>query len=157
LPPLPSTHLETGVPGLLLLSKRGLTTQVVAARALAPEVDPRGVHHQGAVQPRASRAVGHVHVPLPFLHRQGHAQAALAAADARQPAHLHGTVLKVTDLGHRARKNSLLFCKLGNRAQSSVYLCQLGQRGESVTVRYHCGGWPEEVNSCFLNSYMVYL
>ncbi len=25
------------------------------------------------------------------------------------------------------------------------------------TVRYHCGGWPEEVNSCFLNSYMVYL
>jgi hypothetical protein len=24
-------------------------------------------------------------------------------------------------------------------------------------VRYHCGGWPEEVNSCFLNSYMVYL
>ncbi len=26
-----------------------------------------------------------------------------------------------------------------------------------VLVRYHCGGWPEEVNSCFLNSYMVYL
>jgi hypothetical protein len=26
-----------------------------------------------------------------------------------------------------------------------------------ATVRYHCGGWPEEVNSCFLNSYMVYL
>ncbi len=25
------------------------------------------------------------------------------------------------------------------------------------TVRYHCGGWPEEVNTCFLNSYMVYL
>ncbi len=24
-------------------------------------------------------------------------------------------------------------------------------------VRYHCGGWPEEVNTCFLNSYMVYL
>ncbi len=24
-------------------------------------------------------------------------------------------------------------------------------------VRYHCGGWPEEVNSCVLNSYMVYL
>jgi hypothetical protein len=28
---------------------------------------------------------------------------------------------------------------------------------EIVTVRYHCGGWPEEVNTCFLNSYMVYL
>jgi hypothetical protein len=28
------------------------------------------------------------------------------------------------------------------------------QRG---IVRYHCGGWPEEVNSCVLNSYMVYL
>jgi hypothetical protein len=26
-----------------------------------------------------------------------------------------------------------------------------------VIVRYHCGGWPEEVNSCALNSYMVYL
>ncbi len=26
-----------------------------------------------------------------------------------------------------------------------------------LLVRYHCGGWPEEVNSCFLNSYMVYL
>ncbi len=27
----------------------------------------------------------------------------------------------------------------------------------SIIVRYHCGGWPEEVNSCVLNSYMVYL
>jgi hypothetical protein len=26
-----------------------------------------------------------------------------------------------------------------------------------LLVRYHCGGWPEEVNSCVLNSYMVYL
>ncbi len=26
-----------------------------------------------------------------------------------------------------------------------------------ICVRYHCGGWPEEVNSCVLNSYMVYL
>ncbi len=26
-----------------------------------------------------------------------------------------------------------------------------------VAVRFHCGGWPEEVNTCFLNSYMVYL
>jgi hypothetical protein len=26
-----------------------------------------------------------------------------------------------------------------------------------MCVRYHCGGWPEEVNSYFLNSYMVYL
>jgi hypothetical protein len=24
-------------------------------------------------------------------------------------------------------------------------------------VRYHCGGWSEEVNSCILISYMVYL
>ncbi len=28
---------------------------------------------------------------------------------------------------------------------------------ESISVRYHCGGWSEEVNSCFLISYMVYL
>jgi hypothetical protein len=26
-----------------------------------------------------------------------------------------------------------------------------------LLVHYHCGGWPEEVNSCVLNSYMVYL
>jgi hypothetical protein len=26
-----------------------------------------------------------------------------------------------------------------------------------ASVRYHCGGWPEEVNTFFLNSYMVYL
>ncbi len=26
-----------------------------------------------------------------------------------------------------------------------------------IPVRYHCGGWSEEVNSCILNSYMVYL
>ncbi len=26
-----------------------------------------------------------------------------------------------------------------------------------LVVRYHCGGQPEEVNSCVLNSYMVYL
>jgi ribosomal protein L44E len=26
-----------------------------------------------------------------------------------------------------------------------------------VIVCYHCGGWHEEVNSCVLNSYMVYL
>ncbi len=30
-------------------------------------------------------------------------------------------------------------------------------RWQNVSVRFHCGGWPEEVNSCFLNSYMVYL
>ncbi len=26
-----------------------------------------------------------------------------------------------------------------------------------ISVRYHCGGWSEEVNSCIFNSYMVYL
>jgi hypothetical protein len=26
-----------------------------------------------------------------------------------------------------------------------------------MIVRYHCGGCPEEVNACVLNSYMVYL
>jgi hypothetical protein len=28
---------------------------------------------------------------------------------------------------------------------------------ENFPVRYHCGGWSEEVNSCILISYMVYL
>jgi hypothetical protein len=33
-----------------------------------------------------------------------------------------------------------------------------GSKGvKGVSVRYHCGGWSEEVNSCILNSYMVYL
>jgi hypothetical protein len=27
----------------------------------------------------------------------------------------------------------------------------------NLIVRYHCGGWSEEVNSCILISYMVYL
>ncbi len=27
----------------------------------------------------------------------------------------------------------------------------------AIIVRYHCGGWSEEVNSCILISYMVYL
>ncbi len=30
-------------------------------------------------------------------------------------------------------------------------------RDKNMIVRYHCGGWSEEVNSCILNSYMVYL
>jgi hypothetical protein len=44
-----------------------------------------------------------------------------------------------------------------------VLVVGLSQRGLKksglyvLVVRYHCGGWPEEVNSCVLNSYMVYL
>ncbi len=26
-----------------------------------------------------------------------------------------------------------------------------------LIVRYHCGGWSVDINSCILNSYMVYL
>ncbi len=32
-----------------------------------------------------------------------------------------------------------------------------GAGNAARVVRYHCGGRPEEVNACFLNSYMVYL
>jgi hypothetical protein len=28
---------------------------------------------------------------------------------------------------------------------------------DTLVVRYHCGGWSQEVNSCILISYMVYL
>jgi hypothetical protein len=35
----------------------------------------------------------------------------------------------------------------------TIFLCP----EKEIRVRYHCGGWPEEVNSCVLNSYMVYL
>jgi hypothetical protein len=34
---------------------------------------------------------------------------------------------------------------------------RIGEGKGEISVRYHCGGWPAEVNSCFLNSYMVYL
>ncbi len=34
---------------------------------------------------------------------------------------------------------------------------EMGTVGEIESVRYHCGRWPEEVNTCFLNSFMVYL
>ncbi len=36
-------------------------------------------------------------------------------------------------------------------------LMQVVMRLHKMSVPYHCGGWPEEVNTCFLNSYMVYL
>jgi hypothetical protein len=36
-------------------------------------------------------------------------------------------------------------------------LDKVDNKAQILTVRYHCGGWPEEVNTCFLNSYMVYL
>jgi hypothetical protein len=41
-----------------------------------------------------------------------------------------------------------------------LYIPQKLEKGvfvSTLSVRYHCGGWPEEVNSCVLNSYMVYL
>ncbi len=55
-----------------------------------PEVDARGVHHEGAVQPRTARTVRHVHEPLALLHGQGDAQLARAGAYARQLPHLGG-------------------------------------------------------------------
>jgi hypothetical protein len=37
------------------------------------------------------------------------------------------------------------------------YIFCMFPRNSMISVRYHCGGWPEEVNTCFLNSYMFYL
>jgi hypothetical protein len=37
-----------------------------------------------------------------------------------------------------------------------VAITTIGNRS-AVIVRYHYGGWSEEVNSCILISYMVYL
>ncbi len=42
-----------------------------------------------------------------------------------------------------------------NSLQGSAIL--MAARLRTSSVRYHCGGWSEEVNSCILNSYMVYL
>ncbi len=43
------------------------------------------------------------------------------------------------------------------RVQSLFINFLISSRCNRGTVRYHCGGWPKEVNTCFLNSYMVYL
>ncbi len=40
---------------------------------------------------------------------------------------------------------------------TALFVASLPNVGSRVPVRYHCGGWPEEVNTCLLNSYMVYL
>ncbi len=45
----------------------------------------------------------------------------------------------------------------GVLGHGSMYKVSLGEILKKGGVRYHCGGWPEEVNTCFLNSYMVYL
>ncbi len=44
----------------------------------------------------------------------------------------------------------------GEGARKSSWREEEVEDGDRV-VRYHCGGGPEEVNSCVLNSYMVYL
>ncbi len=44
--------------------------------------------------------------------------------------------------------------------KSSGHVTEIWSRswgGGISTVPYHCGGWSEEVNSCILISYMVYL
>ncbi len=42
--------------------------------------------------------------------------------------------------------------------KSLFFLCRVLSFFLTIcSVRYHCGGWPEEVNTCLLNSYMVYL
>jgi hypothetical protein len=41
--------------------------------------------------------------------------------------------------------------------QKTTSAHQKSSWSDTVTVRYHCGGRPTEVNTCVLNSYMVYL
>ncbi len=41
--------------------------------------------------------------------------------------------------------------------KKEVNVIEKGGNGKGSGVRYHCGGWSEEVNSCILISYMVYL
>jgi hypothetical protein len=47
--------------------------------------------------------------------------------------------------------------KLENRGFSCESFSEIRRISEKVLFRYHCGGWSEEVNSCILISYMVYL
>jgi hypothetical protein len=58
----------------------------------------------------------------------------------------------------------MVFSKILNIWLTKAIGLKLPHSGESpdlnigtLIVRYHCGGRPEEVNSCVLNSYMVYL
>ncbi len=49
-----------------------------------------------------------------------------------------------------------------DKVGQAPHLCRKQSYSVSLTsntggVRYHCGGWSEEVNSCILISYMVYL
>jgi hypothetical protein len=44
-----------------------------------------------------------------------------------------------------------------NKSPASGYPGEYEEITLVILVRYHCGGWPEEVNTCFLNSCMVYL
>jgi hypothetical protein len=46
------------------------------------------------------------------------------------------------------------------KSENIIYFNFLGGQFDTKTglpVSYHCGGWSEEVNSCILISYMVYL
>ncbi len=56
----------------------------------------------------------------------------------------------------RFRQQQIRFCNNSTVILGNIYNVTSG-RNSTVIVRYHCGGWPEEVNTCFLNSYMVYL
>jgi hypothetical protein len=54
----------------------------------------------------------------------------------------------------------LFFIPIVEYSYCSIFLlldCPIFLLLDILTVRYHCGGWPKEVNTCFLNSYMVYL
>jgi hypothetical protein len=45
---------------------------------------------------------------------------------------------------------------VGGRSVKVLLTIPRDSKFYNILVRYHCGGWPEEVNTCFLNSYMVY-
>ncbi len=68
---------------------------------------------------------------------------------------LHEIFLRVTNTLWLTKTNLLE----GTNTPNTLWqiLQRVANKLWNICVRYHCGGWPEEVNTCFLNSYMVYL
>jgi hypothetical protein len=65
--------------------------------------------------------------------------------------------LQYHDYEKAMKEGIFILAPTGSRPISCFKCNKVDMGSYTVIVRYHCGGWPEEVNTCFLNSYMVYL
>ncbi len=74
--------------------------------------------------------------------------------------HIKGTIVLLSNLVEKNDMREGRNVRMYSPAAPDASISK-GQLCDYVTwlrsVRYHCGGWSEEVNSCILISYMVYL